>query len=116
MTQKVFARGCKRNSESESLWANDVLRTTMHGKQAHKRNVHSQRMLMRGGDLGSAALDSGIFLNWWTGVVLLAPDEVPEGCDEEESYENDGGVVHGCGGDGEVGRHAEERDGESGPC
>lgn len=72
-------------------------------------------MLMRGMDLGSAALDGSVFLDWWTGVVLLAPDEVPDGGDEYEGEEDNGGVVHGFGCDGEVRWHAEEGHSESGP-
>jgi len=70
---------------------------------------------MRGMDLGSAALDGSVFLDWWTGVVLLAPDEVPDGGDEYEGEEDNGGVVHGFGCDGEVRWHAEEGHSESGP-
>merc|ERR1711977_250389 len=66
-------------------------------------------------DLGSAALDGSVFLDWWTGVVLLAPDEVPDGGDEYEGEEDNGGVVHGFGCDGEVRWHAEEGHSESGP-
>lgn len=70
---------------------------------------------MRSGDLGSAALDRGVLLDGWTGVVLLTPGEVPDCCNEEEGYEDNGGVVHGSGQDWEVRRHAKEGYGEGGP-
>ena len=70
---------------------------------------------MRGMDLGPAALDGSVFLDWWAGVVLLAPDEVPDGGDEDEGEEDNGGVVHGFGCDGEVRWHAEKRHSESRP-
>ena len=48
-------------------------------------------------------------------VVLLAPDKVPDSRDEEEGEEHDGSVVHEFGGDRDVRRHTEKRDGETRP-
>ncbi len=70
---------------------------------------------MRLRDLGSPPLNSGIFLYRRTGVVLLAPGEIPDCGDDEEGDEDDGSVIHCFGCDGEVGWHAEEGHGESGP-
>ena len=41
-------------------------------------------------------------------VVGLAPDEVPDGRDNDNGGENNGGIVHRGRGNREVGRHAEE--------
>ena len=48
-------------------------------------------------------------------VVLLAPDKVPDGCDEEEGEEDDRSVVHELGYNGNGRRHAEQWDRKSGP-
>lgn len=48
-------------------------------------------------------------MGWGTLVVGLAPDEVPDGGDKNDSGEDDGGVVHRGRGDGKEGRHTEER-------
>lgn len=49
-------------------------------------------------------------------VVLLSPDEVPRGGDDEEGEKDDAGVVHEDGRYGDGCRHAEEGDREDGPC
>jgi len=49
-------------------------------------------------------------------VVLLTPSKVPSGGDDEEGKEDDRGVVHELGGDGNGRRHAEEGDSESRPA
>lgn len=51
-----------------------------------------------------------------TGVVLITPYPVPHGRDDEETNEDDRGVVHGFLRNGHEGGHGEERDGEAGPC
>jgi hypothetical protein len=65
---------------------------------------------------GKTTLDGLIILNWWTCIVLSAPDEIPTCSDEEEGHEDDGCVVHILRGDGDVGWHAEEGNGEETPC
>ena len=57
---------------------------------------------------GPSSLKDGILVCWGTLVVGLAPDEVPDGGNQNDSGKNDGGVVHRGRGDGEVGGHAEE--------
>lgn len=49
-------------------------------------------------------------------VVLVAPDEVPNGCDEHETEEHNRGVVHTFLGDFLERGHAEEWNGEETPC
>ena len=48
-------------------------------------------------------------------VVLLAPDEVPDGRGDEEGEEDDRGVVHELSGRRNGRGHAEKRDGKGGP-
>lgn len=50
-------------------------------------------------------------LRWWSGIVGVAPDEVPECRDHGEGDEDDRRIVHGGSHDGHGGRHAEQRNG-----
>lgn len=50
----------------------------------------------------TAAIDSLVVLDWRTGIVLDAPDEVPRCRDNEERYEHYGSIVHELWGDGNV--------------
>lgn len=50
-----------------------------------------------------------------TGVVLVAPDPVPDTGNQAGSDEDDGGVVDRLGGDGNGTGHTKERHGEGRP-
>jgi hypothetical protein len=60
-------------------------------------------------------LKDSILVCWGTLVVSLAPDEVPDGRDEDDGGENNGRVVNRGRGDGKIGGHAEERGRKGGP-
>jgi hypothetical protein len=49
-------------------------------------------------------------------VVLAAPGNIPDDGNGRKCDEHDRGVVHGCSLHRDVGRHAEERDGEKRPA
>lgn len=49
------------------------------------------------------------------GVVLAAPEGVPRKGNDDEANKHNGSVVDAGGGDREVSRHAEQRDGEDRP-
>ena len=74
------------------------------------------RLLAMGADEASpSGLEDSILVCRGALVVSLAPDEVPNGRDEDDSGKNDRGVVHRGRSDREVGRHAKERSREAGP-
>lgn len=68
-----------------------------------------------GGQAGSCQAkkknQDGSRLRWWSGIVGVAPDEVPEGRNQGEGDEDDRRIVHGGSHDGHGGRHAEQRNG-----
>lgn len=76
-------------------WLLNVARGDSRG--SHRRNILANLLRRR------------------AGVVLVAPGDVPGERNTDETDKDDGGVVDGSGGDGEVGGHAEEGDCEEGP-
>jgi hypothetical protein len=68
-------------------------------------SLHQEWLIIR------PAFQNSILMRRRPGIVFTSPDDIPSSGDKDESDEDDGGVVHGDGGDGEVGGHAEEGDG-----
>lgn len=57
----------------------------------------------------SPGFEDGILVCWWSLVVLLAPDKVPYGRDDDNGSQDDRSVVHGGGSDHAEGWHTEQR-------
>jgi hypothetical protein len=55
-----------------------------------------------------AGLKSLVLVGRRTSIVLVAPGPVPDTGNQASKHEHNGGVVHGLGGDGDDGGHAEE--------
>lgn len=82
-----------RLSKSRRWTLNDLdrRRATAGSCQAEKQNQDESR------------------LRWWSGIVGVAPDEVPECRNEGEGDEDDRRIIHGGSHDGHGGWHAEQR-------
>lgn len=77
--------------------------------------VHTRASLLATCHTGSPGLKNSVLVRWGSLVVLLAPDEIPDGGDDDDGGKHNGSVVHGCGGDFAESGHAEERSGKGGP-
>jgi len=64
----------------------------------------------------SPRLENSILMRRRALVVLLTPSKVPGGGDDKEGEEDDRGIVHELGGDGDGSWHAKEGDSESRPA
>jgi hypothetical protein len=79
--------------------------------------MHNQRLLAARADHARPpCFQNGVLVRGRALVVLLAPDKVPDCCNEEESSKYNRGVVHELGGNWDGRWHGEERDGEGRPC
>jgi hypothetical protein len=79
------------------------------------KGLQNDLFAARADEAGSPGFEDGVLVGWRTFVVLLAPDEVPGGRQEDDGGKNHRCVVHRDSCDREEGRHAEEGGCESRP-